>query len=71
MNDTREVQIKMSGRELIVVILLVISAVINYVDRSNLSMAMPQIEHRFALSRERRRLGKSVTKAHSFFIRRI
>ena len=40
----------MSSRELIIVILLVISAVINYVDRSNLSMAMPQIEQSFSLS---------------------
>ena len=50
MNDTRDSQTRMSSRELIIVILLVASAVINYVDRSNLSMAMPQIEHRFALS---------------------
>ena len=50
MVDTRDSQIKMSSRELIIVILLVVSAVINYVDRSNLSMAMPQIEHRFSLS---------------------
>ncbi len=50
MNDARDSQSRISSRELIVVILLVVSAVINYVDRSNLSMAMPQIEQRFALS---------------------
>src|SRR5579862_9313490 len=48
--NAREIRTRMSSRELVIVILLVISAVINYVDRSNLSMAMPQIEQRFALS---------------------
>jgi ACS family D-galactonate transporter-like MFS transporter len=50
MTDARQSRTKMSSRELIIVILLVASAVINYVDRANLSMAMPQIEQRFALS---------------------
>ncbi len=40
----------MSSREWIIVILLVASAVINYVDRANLSMAMPNLEAHFALS---------------------
>jgi MFS family permease len=41
---------RMSGRDWVIVILLVVSAVINYVDRTNLSMALPQIEQHFALS---------------------
>lgn len=40
----------MSRRQWIVVLLLVLSAVINYVDRSNLSIAAPDIQHQFALS---------------------
>jgi ACS family D-galactonate transporter-like MFS transporter len=43
-------RVTMSRREWIVVWLLVASVVINYVDRSNLSMAMPLIERQFALS---------------------
>jgi ACS family D-galactonate transporter-like MFS transporter len=50
MSEVRPTRTRMSNRELIVVALLVVSAVINYVDRANLSMAMPQIEHRFALT---------------------
>jgi MFS transporter, ACS family, D-galactonate transporter len=50
MTDARQSRAKMSSREWIIVILLVASAVINYVDRANLSMAMPQIELRFALT---------------------
>jgi len=50
MTGTRQIRAKMSSREWLIVALLVVSAVINYVDRSNLSMAMPQIEQRFALS---------------------
>ena len=45
-----QIRARMSGREWLIVALLVISAVINYVDRANLSMAMPQIEQHFALS---------------------
>ena len=41
---------KMSRREWTVVLLLVISAIINYVDRSNLSIAAPEIQRQFALS---------------------
>lgn len=50
MSDARQIRTKMSSREWLIVILLVASAVINYVDRTNLSMAMPQIESHFALS---------------------
>ncbi len=50
MSDARQIRTKMSSREWLIVILLVASAVINYVDRANLSMAMPQIESHFALS---------------------
>jgi MFS transporter, ACS family, D-galactonate transporter len=41
---------RMSRREWTVVILLVFSVVINYVDRSNLSLAVPILEKQFALS---------------------
>jgi MFS transporter, ACS family, D-galactonate transporter len=50
MTDARQNRARMSSREWIIVLLLVVSAVINYVDRTNLSMAIPQIEQRFALS---------------------
>ena len=50
MTDVRQSRTKISSRELIIIVLLVASAVINYVDRANLSMAMPQIEQRFSLS---------------------
>ena len=40
----------MSRREWIVVLLLAISVVINYVDRSNLSLAVPILERQFSLS---------------------
>ena len=50
MIDARRIRARMSGREWPIVILLVVSVVINYLDRTNLSMAMPQIEKAFALS---------------------
>jgi MFS transporter, ACS family, D-galactonate transporter len=50
MTEARQSRTRMSSHEWIIVLLLVASAVINYVDRANLSMAMPQIEQRFALS---------------------
>jgi Sugar phosphate permease len=50
MINARHDRARISNREWVVVVLLVISAVINYVDRTNLSMAMPQIEQRFSLS---------------------
>lgn len=40
----------MSRREWVVVLLLVLSAVINYIDRSNLSIAAPDLQRQFALS---------------------
>jgi ACS family D-galactonate transporter-like MFS transporter len=40
----------MSRREWTVVILLVISVIVNYVDRSNLSIAVPLLQRQFALS---------------------
>jgi MFS family permease len=40
----------MSRREWIVVFLLVVSVLINYVDRSNLSLAVPILERQFSLS---------------------
>jgi MFS family permease len=45
-----QVEVRMTRREWAVVLLLVISAIINYVDRSNLSIAAPLIERQFALS---------------------
>ena len=41
---------KMSRRQWTVVILLVVSVVINYIDRSDLSIAAPVLQHQFALS---------------------
>jgi MFS family permease len=41
---------RMFPREWVVVILLVVSVIINYVDRSNLSIASPLIQRQFALS---------------------
>ena len=40
----------MSSREWTIVILLVISVIINYIDRSNLSLAVPLIQWQFSLS---------------------
>lgn len=39
----------MSARQWVVVLLLVVSVLINYVDRSNLSLAVPAIRHQFSL----------------------
>jgi ACS family D-galactonate transporter-like MFS transporter len=50
MADATEVKTRMSAREWTVVLLLVLSVIINYIDRSNLSLAMPLIEHQFTLS---------------------
>lgn len=47
---THPIRVKMSRREWIVVALLVASVVINYVDRSNLSLAVPILEHQFSIS---------------------
>ncbi len=45
-----EVKTRMSAREWTVVLLLVLSVIINYIDRSNLSLAMPLIQRQFTLS---------------------
>lgn len=42
--------VRMTRREWAVVLLLVLSAIINYVDRSNLSIAAPDIQRQFTLS---------------------
>src|SRR5665213_4033862 len=44
------VEATMTRREWAVVLLLVLSAIINYVDRSNLSIAAPDIQRQFGLS---------------------
>ena len=49
MAEGPQIATRMSSRERIVVLLLVISVVINYVDRSNLSLAVPLIQRQFAL----------------------
>ncbi len=46
--DTRRVQI--TRREWIVILLLVLSVVINYIDRSNLGLAMPLLARQFSFS---------------------
>jgi MFS family permease len=50
MPESRLPHVKMSRREWIVVALLVVSVVINYVDRSNLSLAVPILEKQFSIS---------------------
>jgi ACS family D-galactonate transporter-like MFS transporter len=50
MADDPEVKTRMSAREWTVVLLLVLSVIINYIDRSNLSLAMPLIQRQFTLS---------------------
>ncbi len=42
--------VRISRREWIVIVLLVLSVVINYVDRSNLGLAMPLLERQFSFS---------------------
>ena len=49
MTESPQIAPRMSSRERIMVLLLVISVVINYVDRSNLSLAVPLIQRQFAL----------------------
>ena len=50
MPETAPSQVKMTRREWMVVALLVASVVINYVDRSNLSLAVPILEKQFGIS---------------------
>lgn len=45
-----QIRVRMSRREFIVVALLVASVVVNYIDRANLSMAMPMLENAFTLT---------------------
>src|SRR5580704_960622 len=44
------IPVRMSRREWTVVLLLVVSVIINYIDRSDLSIAAPVIQREFALS---------------------
>ncbi len=48
--EDAQIPVKMSRRQWTVVLLLVVSVIINYIDRSNLSIAAPVIQHEFALS---------------------
>jgi MFS transporter, ACS family, D-galactonate transporter len=50
MPEAEPARIGMSRREWTVVVLLVLSVMINYIDRSNLSLAVPILERQFALS---------------------
>ena len=50
MAENTEVRTKMSSREWIVVLLLVLSVIINYIDRSNLALAAPLIQRQFVLT---------------------
>jgi MFS transporter, ACS family, D-galactonate transporter len=50
MPEAGPIRVRMSRREWIVVALLVASVVINYVDRSNLSLAVPILERQFSIS---------------------
>ncbi|HEY1806432.1 MAG TPA: MFS transporter [Terracidiphilus sp.] len=50
MADAAPIPIRISRREWIVILLLVLSVVINYVDRSNLGLAMPLLERQFSFS---------------------
>jgi MFS family permease len=50
MEEAAPIHVRISRREWIVILLLVLSVVINYVDRSNLGLAMPVLEGQFAFS---------------------
>jgi len=50
MADAAPIHVRISRREWIVILLLVLSVVINYVDRSNLGLAMPLLERQFSFS---------------------
>lgn len=50
MTDGAPIHVRISRREWIVILLLVLSVVINYVDRSNLGLAMPLLERQFSFS---------------------
>jgi MFS family permease len=48
--DGVRILVRMSSRETAIVLLLVASVIINYIDRSNLSLAVSLIQQQFALS---------------------
>jgi MFS transporter, ACS family, D-galactonate transporter len=50
MAEGLSIKTRMTGREWTIVLLLVVSVVINYIDRSNLSLAVPLLQRQFALS---------------------
>lgn len=50
MTETLPIRVRMTPREFTIVFLLFISVVINYVDRSNLPMALPLMERQFSLT---------------------
>lgn len=50
MPEPAPTHLRISRREWVVILLLVFSVVINYVDRSNLGLAMPLLERQFAFS---------------------
>ncbi len=50
MAEAAPIHVRISRREWIVILLLVLSVVINYVDRSNLGLAMPLLERQFTFS---------------------
>jgi MFS transporter, ACS family, D-galactonate transporter len=50
MAEGLSIKTRMSGREWTIVLLLVVSVVINYIDRSNLSLAVPLLQRQFVLS---------------------
>ena len=50
MAEGLQIRTRLSRREWTVVLLLVLSVIINYIDRSNLSLAMPLIQRQFTLS---------------------
>jgi ACS family D-galactonate transporter-like MFS transporter len=50
MAEGPQIRAKMSSREWAIVLLLVVSVIINYIDRSNLSLAVPILQRQFSLS---------------------
>ena len=50
MTEDREIRMSMSRREWTIVLLLVVSVIINYVDRSNLSISASVVQRQLALS---------------------
>jgi len=50
MAEGPKITTRLSGRQWTIVVLLVISVIVNYIDRTNLSLAAPLIQRQFALS---------------------